>query len=527
MDADLDDTECGSEANLEHVTWDVEDYPDNLSDWSVVSDPQLHESVHNREQHWMQLQSSQRGSHVTSNRYVGTHRQHRSLHAPARSVSSLPRPDPPSSRPASIQVSPISSGKPRPKPGVRWPLSLHPQTGDSASQSPFGKSTAVITVSDQHPPGKKQKLPIKAPSSGPVQLTRVAHASRCQVVLNLWSKFVPLFSVVSPMLANIECSVYASDHSARFLDQFAATALVKYLTAILAWYQICVDMHVDPWTLSDSQLADVICASSLARRANGEGPKHSMTLKALRWAHKRLQIACLACVFEPICNSFHTQKTLGDRRESLPFSLFILCQWERRLLSSNCSEFEVIVLGSFLFLVWSGLRFSDMQRSNLSSWQFTLDELRGISWRTKTAANVSFGLISKGFLSWGTHSWLLKWLSVLDELHSRSLSDSVVVLRRHRRRLFEHSSSHTQFLKIASTWMTIANAILDVHCSAFHSHVVFLIPSLCHCCCLCLQKICQGHWSTITSKYVGIRQSNRIESNNPALRKRQRKIIII
>ena len=404
---------------------------------------------------------------------------------------------------------------------------MHPQTGDSASQSPFGKSTAVITVSDQHPPGKKQKLPIKAPSSGPVQLTRVAHASRCQVVLNLWSKFVPLFSVVSPMLANIECSVYASDHSARFLDQFAATALVKYLTAILAWYQICVDMHVDPWTLSDSQLADVICASSLARRANGEGPKHSMTLKALRWAHKRLQIACLACVFEPICNSFHTQKTLGDRRESLPFSLFILCQWERRLLSSNCSEFEVIVLGSFLFLVWSGLRFSDMQRSNLSSWQFTLDELRGISWRTKTAANVSFGLISKGFLSWGTHSWLLKWLSVLDELHSRSLSDSVVVLRRHRRRLFEHSSSHTQFLKIASTWMTIANAILDVHCSAFHSHVVFLIPSLCHCCCLCLQKICQGHWSTITSKYVGIRQSNRIESNNPALRKRQRKIIII
>ena len=95
-------------------------------------------------------------------------------------------------------------------------------------------------------------------------------------------------------------------------------------------------------------------------------------------------------------------------------------------MSANSTEFEIRVLGSFLFFVWSGLRYSDMQRSHLSSWQFTFDELRGISWRTKTAANVSFGLILRGFLSWGEHSWLLKWLTTLDELHFRSQSDSTI-----------------------------------------------------------------------------------------------------
>ena len=230
-------------------------------------------------------------------------RLHRSLQAPIRSSSSLSRPDPPNSRPASIQVRPISSGKPRPKPGVRRPSSLHPQTFDEVSQHRMEVLNAGI-VSHPNPPGKKQKLPLKAPSSGMVQLTRVAHASPCPVVLSLWSKFFQLFSAASPMLASIERSAYASDHSARFLDQFAASTLAKYLSALLAWYRRCVDMHADPWSLDDPSLADMICASALARRADGQGRKHSVTLKALRWAHKRLQISCLACVFEPICNSF-------------------------------------------------------------------------------------------------------------------------------------------------------------------------------------------------------------------------------
>ena len=418
------------DADFQHVGDSV---VDNLSEWSVVTEPRHHDhtSTHNRAEHWAQLQVSQRASHITPNRYVGTPRLHRTLHAPDRSSSSLPRPDPLTSRPASLQVVSKASGKPRPKSGLRRPLSLQPQICDNNPQSEIGHFPSVhvsnqARSSDMMHPSKRLKPPIKAPSSGMVQLTRVTHASRCPVVLNLWSRFVNLFSTVSPMLASIERSDFASDHSARFLDQFAASTLVKYLTALLAWYQICVDMHTDPWSLDDSGLADIICASALARRADGQGPKHSMTLKALRWAHKRLQIACLACVFQPICNSFHTQKSLGDRRESLPFSLFVLCQWERKILCANSTEFEILVLGSFLFLVWSGLRYSDMQRSKLSSWQFTLDELRGISWRTKTAANVSFGLISKGFLSWGEHSWLLKWLITLDDLHSRSQSDPSV-----------------------------------------------------------------------------------------------------
>ena len=189
MDSDHDTTDFVSEAAVDDVNVDLEDdiqafelvSLDSLSEWSMIEDSHQCKSVHNRTQHWAQLQSSQRGSHITPNRSFGTPRLHRSLHAPSRSLSSLSRPDTPTSRPASIQVRPTSSGKPRPKSGLRRPLSLHPQSSDDVSQRHLEVSNASI-VSHENPPIKKQKLPLKAPSSGMVQLTRVAHASRCPVV---------------------------------------------------------------------------------------------------------------------------------------------------------------------------------------------------------------------------------------------------------------------------------------------------------------------------------------------------------
>ena len=60
------------------------------------------------------------------------------------------------------------------------------------------------------------------------------------------------------MLSSMSHSTYAEDHANRFLDPFAASTLVKYLSALIAWLRICEDMHVDPWSLNDSSLADII-----------------------------------------------------------------------------------------------------------------------------------------------------------------------------------------------------------------------------------------------------------------------------
>ena len=117
---------------------------------------------------------------------------------------------------------------------------------------------------------------------------------------------------------------------------------------------------------------------------------------------------------DDLISSFYRTKIPHDRRESLPFNLYTLVQFERRILLRTTPDWEVVILGSFLFMLWSGFRWSDMQR--ISPMQWLGDELRGLAWRTKTSsAGCPFGFIACGFLSHGSFSWTLRFLQVLDD----------------------------------------------------------------------------------------------------------------
>ena len=79
----------------------------------------------------------------------------------------------------------------------------------------------------------------------------------------------------------------------------------------------------------------------------------------------------------------------------------------------ECENHEVIILGTFLVLAFSGLRFSDMQRTCTKSLHWSGSVLRGTCWRTKTSrTGQPFGLIAKGFLSMS----LFKFLVTLDQI---------------------------------------------------------------------------------------------------------------
>ena len=100
-----------------------------------------------------------------------------------------------------------------------------------------------------------------------------------------------------------------------------------------------------------------------------------------------------------------------------PLPLWILFQWERKILQSNSSIFDIIMLGSMLFIVWSGLRFADAQRLNVSSLVLNEEELRGMVWRSKSqSSGHPFGVVSSGLCSTGTYTWLVKFLRTWDSL---------------------------------------------------------------------------------------------------------------
>ena len=88
-----------------------------------------------------------------------------------------------------------------------------------------------------------------------------------------------------------------------------------------------------------------------------------------------------------------------------------MVDWETRVVQKEKLLGEILFLGALLLLVWAGLRFGDLQRSNFSALNRERGILRGNSWRTKvTDAGRSWGANAFGLSgrppNWGwAHVW--------------------------------------------------------------------------------------------------------------------------
>ena len=325
------------------------------------------------------------------------------------------------------------SGLPAPAFSQPWPSSLQSTISDVAYDlaSPVRDRLQLHGPSQ---PGTEFSLNPKGIQQNPKQrfsqqasnLTRVRISSSSPIVWNLWTNFSDQMLPFSSVLQQLRSSEFCTEHSERFLNQFAATTLVRYMSCLLQFLQLCVIMHVNVNDLSEAVLADLLISGALARRADGSGPKCSITIKSLRWAHKQLGVHAFGCAFGALVASFEKQTFESDRKESLLYPVFVLMTWERRILQSNTPLKEVIILGGFLLLCWSGLRFSDLQRCRLSTWQLDSTSLRGLTWRAKTCnSSTPFGVVTSGLLSKGTWTWIHKFLSTLDKLYADENPDDI------------------------------------------------------------------------------------------------------
>ncbi len=118
--------------------------------------------------------------------------------------------------------------------------------------------------------------------------------------------------------------------------------------------------------LTVPQLVDCLAVMSHSRSTSTDAMSGNFTLQALRWFRKIAGVSCLELVFSPLADSFLKVRSTADKKEAPPLPLWILFHWEKRILYSQSTLYEVIMLGGFLFILWSGLRFSDAQRLNVS-----------------------------------------------------------------------------------------------------------------------------------------------------------------
>ena len=125
--------------------------------------------------------------------------------------------------------------------------------------------------------------------NGVAQLQIRCHQQHCFVLRNL----VPTNRVcncairdTSSLGTQLRDSSLADLHLSRVIDGFAASTLMKYLSAIGNFVRRCKQLGVPFLDPSALQLADALIRVQLSRSSDTSGCSSTGTLKALRWWQK-------------------------------------------------------------------------------------------------------------------------------------------------------------------------------------------------------------------------------------------------
>ena len=296
--------------------------------------------------------------------------------------------------------------------------------------APLGSSGSRGCVDPNPSPRPHYTHPLAAlrpPVSGrkPSRRSKCATAADSTVACDLFLAVLAFLGDESKLYCSLSVSIHRSVRIQRILQACAAETAIRYLSAFQRFASTCESLDYSLIQLEEVDMADVLITLSLERHEDFSAGSCSITtIKALRWVCRNTETDCLSKAYGPLLSSFLSRKLPKDRKEAVPLPLFALVHFERRILSSSASIGEILILGAILATAWASLRFADSQRIEWSSFSFDVATFRGVCYQTKTSwRGQPFGFICSGFLSHGSHSWVAKWLRVLDSLGSQNFRD--------------------------------------------------------------------------------------------------------
>ena len=320
----------------------------------------------------------------------------------------------------------------RPPQGRPMPKSLKVAANNDVStiSHDAGSIFKVHLSSDTHysgvfPPPHQHNQGINPDSA--TALVRTKQPSSNQTIVHLFNTLLSTFGDSSSLCISLADSDFRDIHLSRVIDGYAASTLMKYMSGVGNFIRTCKESGHSFLDISALQLADILITVQLSKSSDISGCSSTSTLKALRWWQKVAGVdKWKQILFAPVIQSFMTTKLPVDRAEAVPIPLWCIIQWEKRLLTSSCPEHMILILGFFLFLIWGSLRFSDAQRINLRSLVYNGENLRGLSWRTKTTnRGQAFGVIAQGLLSRKSFHWMHRYLLTLDAVLDRLGADYI------------------------------------------------------------------------------------------------------
>ena len=280
-----------------------------------------------------------------------------------------------------------------------------------------GPPVSQPTVSKLLQPPRERK-----PHAGQVansltsQLLRLKNPSQSKWLTSEWHRILSHLDQDSTVFQALKSSAHPQAHASRILDQFAPSTLLRYFSAWNGFQKTLVSLNISIANLTESHLADALITVSLSKKSECSAGCQA-TIKAIRWISTHAGVSALQIAWNPMIESFLKSRIPKELKESIPLSLYVMAQLERRILMSSCAMQETVVIGAILACTWAGLRFADAQRCSFSSFCYDGASLRGSCWRTKTSSRGQpCGIKASGFLSLGTFNWVEKWLITLDQL---------------------------------------------------------------------------------------------------------------
>ena len=205
-----------------------------------------------------------------------------------------------------------------------------------------------------------------------------------------------------------------------FLDR-AVSTLKRHLVGWRAWSNFCVTLGWSAGSPSLQQLLDFLqCLVDGSRSDRGPARRRSAlgVLSAMTFAAHKLSLSCLLNLLEqPLVLAWKRGDCWKRTRskEAVPLPFAVVKAFEAALPSA-CPE-DRWFLSALLVMVWASLRWSDLQRLDLSSVTATQEALMGWCWRTKSSkTGMPFGFLRCGFLDL---DWGRGVLCGLAEIHAR------------------------------------------------------------------------------------------------------------
>ena len=211
-------------------------------------------------------------------------------------------------------------------------------------------------------------------------------------------------------------SRYQQEHVANILSSYNQISTARHLQVWQHFTEWCEPFGFHPVNISTSFLLDFIYEATNDIKKQTYSMK--TLLQSLKFVAHHAEVPKLLDILNaPVITGYITStKKPQNPREVFPLPFHVAISFEHFVLDQRRPSSSRLILGCFLFMFWTGLRFQDLQRTRPSDISLSDGVLRAVCELSKSSHPQPAACIACGFSSLSFSSgWGYAWFNLMKE----------------------------------------------------------------------------------------------------------------